>query len=421
MNPPRHQQELRKQQYTAAMGLFEARDHAGAAAAFAAIGDGSDLLAQVSRYYAGECYLRVGLERMRSSQFAEAANCFIRAEQHNPQHSGLPRYLACCFAQLGRFDQAARHSDREVSHGSNPCAARMRLVLSLWCDGQQLAALQALRDALSVDPQQVEFHYQLGVLLGAREEYAEAVVALEQAVILQPDHAESLMHLGLCYGARGRPLQAVEALSAAQRLRPRDPQIARLLAQAAAALGTLPTAGDLVQLPLAMPAIDVQDIEELTRMIRNEPEVAEAFAGLPDVNDRDNIFQLLAAVLDRAILAEPQRAELHYHQAQMFDRLGRQDLAIASCERAVEIAPKLVQGLITLGKLYLRTNRRLDAQARFQQVLQMGYDYADVHYLLGCIYRDEGHKQQARESYRKALQINAGYRAAREALASLAA
>ena len=108
-------------------------------------------------------------------------------------------------------------------------------------------------------------------------------------------------------------------------------------------------------------------------------------------------------------------------QARIHRRLGRRDLAIEYCERAIEINPHQVQALITLARLYLETDRQDDARTRLQQVLDLGHEYADVYFYLGCIHRDRGQRDQAKTSYHKALQINGGYKAARDALEALAA
>jgi tetratricopeptide (TPR) repeat protein len=340
----------------------------------------------------------------------------------DPGHGSLPQYLACCFVRLRRFGDAVRYSDRETAMHAERNDPRIRLALSQWCDGQQESAIQSLRDGISLQPEQVEWHFQLGVLLAAREEHEAAARALRHVIGLKPDHAAALFHLALCCGALNEPLEAVRLLSQAQRFKPHDARIALFLAMASSALSGTPAVPALrLTPPVAMPAVDIEDIEELTIIVRHEPEVVEAFVRLPAVGHDTDIFELLSAVLERAVLREPMRAELHYHQAQIYRRLGKSDLAIASCERAIEIEPKLVQALVTLAKLYLDTDRRMDAQARFQQVLDLGYEYADVHFQLGCIYREQGEKQQAEESYRKALQINSSYGAALEALESLAA
>lgn len=422
MEQPSPTLQERKRQYLLAMRAFEGQDYFAAARTFAVVATEQDLCGRVSAYYAAEASLRLGLQLMQQADFEAAVRSFEQALQFNPRSHSLAQYLACSFAKLQRFDRAIRYSDREVSLRGSESDPRIRLALSQWRDGQQAAAIQSLREGILLQSGQVEWHFQLGVLLSAREEHHDALESFRQVIELAPAHAEALMHMGLCHGALQEPEEAVHYLSLAQLERPHDAKTGLFLAVALKAAAPLETSQPVeVASPTTAPVVGLEDVEELTQIVSDEPEVIEAFVGSPELENDGNLFELLAAVLDRAILRRPRSAELHFHRGQAYGRLGRADQAIASCERAVEIDPGLVQALVTLAKLYLQSERHDDARVRLQQVLDLGYEYADVHFHLGCIYRDRGERQRAKESYHRALQINSGYVAAREALESLAA
>ena len=412
----------RKQKYRRALRVLRGKDYSAAVALFAELVSGEDLCGTLSRYYAGEACQRLGIEQMQQHDFETAAESFRRAAGFNPQNHTLAKYLACCLAQLGKFELAGRYADRETTLRSADTAPRIRFALCQWRDGQQAAAIQTLRAGTTAQPHNGEWHFQLGVLLAAREEHDSAINALSQAVELLPNAGEALKHLGLCHGARREAGEAVRYLSLAQQHRPHDAKIGLFLAMAAKAASG---AGGVPQIQLALPTIapvvELADIEELTQLISDEPEVIEAFLSLSQAESDADVFELLAAVVDRAALQAPNDADLFYHRACIHRRLGRRDLAIEYCERAVEINPRQVQALITLARLYLETDRQDDARTRLQQVLDLGHEYADVYFYLGCIYRDRGQRDQAKTSYHKALQINGSYKAARDALEALAA
>jgi Tfp pilus assembly protein PilF len=74
-----------------------------------------------------------------------------------------------------------------------------------------------------------------------------------------------------------------------------------------------------------------------------------------------------------------------------------------------------------LGKLYHQTDRCADATSRLEQAVEAGADYADVHFLLGNLYCEQGQVNRARSAYRRALTINHRYEAAQKALEALPA
>ncbi len=412
----------RKRKYHRALRTLRGKDYSAAVAIFAELAAGEDLCGALSRFYAGEACQRLGVEHMQHHDFETAVESFKRAAGFNPQNHTLARYLACCLAQLGKFDQAGRYADGETTLHTAESAPRIRFALCQWRDGQQTAAIQTLRTGTTTQPHNGEWHFQLGVLLAAREEHDSAIAALSQAVELLSRPGVALKHLGLCHGALREAGEAVRYLSLAHQHRPHDATIGLFLAMAAKAASG---AGGAPQVPLtlpdAAPVVELADIEELTQLISDEPEVIEAFLSITQTESDADVFELLAAVVDRAALQAPNDADLFYHRARIQRRLGRRDLAIEYCERAVEINPRQVQALITLARLYLETDRQDDAHTRLQQVLDLGHEYADVYFHLGCIYRDRGQRDQAKTSYHKALQINGGYKAARDALEALAA
>lgn len=414
--------QQRKRRYCQGMKALDGGDYSAAARVLLEVAAIDDLCGKVSAFYAAQAELRLGLACINERDFDAAAGAFTRALKLSPRNHTLPRYLARCFAQLGRFDESARLSDREVKLNPAGHEPRIRKALSLWADGQQESAIQTLEEGLLEQPGHTEWHFQLGVFWASREQYTEAIDALQQAVQLDSHHSEALAHLGLCYGVIENSDLAVDYLSRAQQQAPHDPLTGLLLAMALRAASD-PTAKQDVAVawPVSPTALELRDIEELTQLITLEPEAMEAFVSLGETESHQDIFELLAAVMDRALQRAPGCADLHYHRAKIYTRLGQCEQALASCERALEIDPQLTQALITQAKLYRQQNRRQEAEIKLLRVLKMGCEYADVYFELGCIYRDQGEHQRARDSYHRALEINVGYVEARDALESLAA
>ncbi len=410
------------QRYNEAMTAYRDGDYDRAGSLFAALASAHTPGDSLSRYYAADAHLRVGLGHIRAGRYEAALKVLQVALEFNPHHDSLPRYLAACCVRIGRFDQAVDYTARAAQRQPDAPAADIRHAVAQWRDGQQLAAMATLEDAGDRRPDDPLVWFHLGTMLAARESFTAAIERFERALELRPAYVDARVRLAMCFAAVQDPGQAVIHLTAAQKLEPRNAQIAMWLAMA------LETEGggrhgsrEEVVCPLTPPAAEPADIAELTRVVLHEPELILAFVALPESQADQDVLPLLRAVLDRAIASAPQRAELYYYLAMIHRRLGNHQRAIASCERAVEIDPRLIQALITLGRLYHETDRQQDAASRLQDVVALGYEYADVYYLLGCVYRDLGDSVQARNSYHRALAINDNYIEARIALEQLAA
>ena len=323
---------------------------------------------------------------------------------------------------IGRGDPAAAvdQFDDIVTDDPGQITARIRHALTLWSSKKCDEAVASLREGIRENPECAELHFQLGTLLAAKAEYDEAELRFTQALNIDPDHTESLVSYSLCCAVRNAPSEALSYLRRAQARRPGDARVGLLLSQTAKAVRQQGLAVRVrAQMPNEHETDDTRELAELVRIVETDPEFADAFLTLPADRVDDRVFTLFLRSLQTAISRRPENCELHHQCARVLDRLGRHDDAIKAHERAIEIDPKCVRALIALAKLYQKTDRAADAKTRIEQAIKAGGEYADVYYLLGNIYRDEGRVIRARSAYRHALILNKRYEAASQALEAL--
>jgi tetratricopeptide (TPR) repeat protein len=342
------------------------------------------------------------------------------ALQLNPDAQDLAGYLARAWSGGVSAPASATPAMDEAPPPASG-DTRRGLAAAMWREGHQLAAISILKQGLRQDPRNVAWLCDLGLFLGAREEHDQAVNVLRQALDLDPARSQARVHLALCLGSLGQCREAAEHLVLAHCQEPSDTRTSMLLAMACDAAGAAaPQPAIEPQTPANMEIVGLEDLEALAGLIEREPEVVQAFAALPAQESEGGMFQRLAAALRLAIERRPQHAELHYHLGRVQALLGEPEQAITCYEQALQIDGRMAPALIALAKQCC-SERPGEAMAALERVLQMGCEYADVHYLLGCLYRDQGDADRARRSYSRALHLNARYRAAREALESLAA
>lgn len=401
--------------YQQGLSAFETGRYLEAIEKLTAIGEGRNLPATLARFYLGQAHLQQGLADLTDQRFAEAASHFAESRRINPDASGLSSYLTTCYLGQGRFDLAAAEMERSIAAGDPENTLPIRLAHAFARDGQFGRAIETLEAAIDVAPHQAELHYQLGVLHASADDDASAMKSLAEAVRIAPLRSDIHRQLGLVYGAMRQNDQAVRHLATAQRLRPSDANTAMLLAMAIQASGATMKC---IEIAPARPIIAVQseDLELLGQVLVKDPDFVEAFLSLPASDIDPEIFAMLAATIEQALEHHPAYADLHYHCSRVYDRLGRTDAAIEKAQSAVQINPRYVQALIQLGRLYSQTNRDDEAESRLQLAIEHGGDYPDVHYMLGELYRRRGDRTRACVQYRRALEINANYTRAKEAL-----
>ncbi|MGB2986448.1 MAG: tetratricopeptide repeat protein [Phycisphaerae bacterium] len=364
--------------------------------------------------------VRRGVCLLNAGQYERAEAAFARAAEAGCTDRSLPSYLAACLLGQGMPEAAASHFAETARQDDTQTAARIRHALAQWSAGKCDAAIQSLRESIRLNPEFAELHFQLGLLLTSLEDYDEAELRFTQALNIERDHTEALVSLALCCGVRNAMTEALGYLQRAQSRKPHDARIGQLLTQAAKAVQQQGlSVRARADMPDGDPVDDEQGIEELSRVIEAEPDFVDAFLSIPIGQVDERVFAMLLKTLEAALERQPEHAELHYHCGRVLARVGRSEDAINENERAISIAPTFIHALIELARLYQKTDRNVDATTRLEQAVAAGAEYADVYYLLGNLYRDQGQVGRARSAYRRALVLNDRYEAAVKALEAL--
>jgi len=379
-----------------------------------------ELLQGLKRRFLASGHIRRGICLLNAGQFDQAEIAFREAIGLGGRGETLASYLAASLVGQGKAEAAIDTLGHCAEHNPSSIVTRIRHALALSSAGKKDEAIDALRCAVEENPECAQLHFQLGTLLTTLERFEEAELRFTQALNIDRDYAEARISLAMCYGVRGAPEESVAQLQRAQAQRPHDARIGLLLAQAARAAQHQ---GSAIHVRTNMtdddPLNDDQGIEELSRVIADEPDFVDAFLSIPVGDVDEEVFAMLLKTLELALERHPEQAELHFHCGRVHDRLGQHLDAIDHNEQAVEIDSKFTRALIELGKLYRKTDRMTDAATRLEQAVAAGAEYADVYYLLGNLYRDLGMVGRARTAYRRALLINHRYQEAKEALNAL--
>lgn len=377
---------------------------------------------RVKTFFEGQRHLRKGICLLNAGQYDRAAEELTRAAAINRDGEALPEFLLAALVGASRCEEASQRVSAQLERNPEDVTAIVRAAMLKWQDGDAQGAIQSLREAIALQPECAELHFQLGTMLAGSDEHEEAELRFTQAVTIDKNHVDALVGLAMCLGTRQSPGDALRHLERAQHLRPWDSRTALMMTIAARAAAQ---AGAPVAVRAEMPKERESDsdeaIEELSRVIERDPEFADALLSLNPGEVDEAAFAMLARTMQLAVARNPRHAELHFHCGRVLQRLGRTNEAIEAIERAVDLDPRYVKALILLARLYQQTDRFADATTRLEQTVLLGAEYADTYYLLGNLYRDTGQLERARWAYEHALKINSRYEAAQRALASLAA
>src|SRR5882762_11934621 len=175
-------------------------------------------------------YRKLGEKEPKASprateDFAEAVNAYKSAIQLDSQsvsaYTGLGDVL---YLAVKQYPEAVKAYTAAVRmSGANPAP---RVLYNLgWLNNDlkhYAEAIQFLKQATQLKPEDVDAFFELGFAQKQQENYPAAIGSFSEAVRLKPDYGNALYQLGWIYNEQKRYTEALPVLRRAARLMPSD-------------------------------------------------------------------------------------------------------------------------------------------------------------------------------------------------------
>ena len=234
-----------------------------------------------------------------------------------------------------------------------PGAGMLWKILSVALVRQRKEAMQELRRAAELMPNDAEVHRNLGAALHDEGQWAAALPSLQRALALAPDDVDTLVDAADATKGVGRAREAV---------------------------------------PL------------YERALERNPRLAEAHNNLGNALLELRQYEDAAARYRRALELKPDDAQILCNLGNALTQLGRLDEAVALCQRAMVRDRRLSVAPNNLGQALAALGRREDAVASFRQALALDSGYVDALNNLGNVLRDLGQRREAAVLHRRAVE-----------------
>ncbi len=236
-----------------------------------------------------------------------------------------------------------------------------------------------------------EIYSLLAVVYEKLGHYENAIPAMRLAINAQPDSENYRFQYGLLLADANAPAAAVIRLDEALKTFPNSPRL--WLARGIAQIKDNKSS-DAAQ--------------SINRAIELDAKFAQAYAylGLADVQ-RGEYAEAVKA-FEKALAADPNLGVVHQLIA---DALLEQNNADnerieAELKKAIALAPDYAPSKLTLGRLYVRTERWTEAAATLSEVVRRRPDAAEAYYQLGRVYTRLKMKKEAAEALAKFKELS---------------
>jgi protein O-GlcNAc transferase len=315
----------------------------------------------------------LGAVMVSLGQTSEGIHELEKALAIDPKDSNAQLNLAVAYEQSGstakalslfaKADASARGAKRTLP--AYALASYARALLRT----QPEAALTAMKAAVTEDPNNAEFHDQLGSLYAQRQNWPAGEEQFAAAIRLSPDFAAAHLHLGLALQAQHKP-GGIEELMQASKLAPAD----------------LTTGLDFAR-ALSDAERDNEAISVLQPLLIAHPESIAIAYQLALALQRTGNAAGAIPLFEKTIASDPGNAEVQTNLGMALTQAQRAKDAVAHLQRAVKLAPDMVTAHQDLAAAYIQLNQLDDAIAQLRIAIQLAPDSPALHYNLGVAFK----------------------------------
>jgi tetratricopeptide (TPR) repeat protein len=246
--------------------------------------------------------------------------------------------------------------------------------------------------ALAVTGDNAWAQYHLGVALGERGQYDQAMVHFQAALAADPSFGEAFCGRAYTLELMGKPKEAVEEYRAGLKLRPFNTKARHRLAALLLAQGKRDEA-----------------LDQYAESLRFEPENAEthflagvALLGAGQLAEAEAQFSAAARLQPDYIPALDQLAQTLFRE-------GKLPQAVARFQEVVRLDPALVEPHINLGGTLWRLGQRDAALVEFNEALRLKPAHPVAHYDLATVLLAQGRVADAVAELQQAVRLKPDY------------
>jgi tetratricopeptide (TPR) repeat protein len=305
--------------------------------------------------------------------------------------------LANTLADQGRSVEAIEHYQKAIEINPAYAEAENNLATVLLAAGRLGEAIEHCQRALEIDPNFAEAYYNLGCAFDNQGRSAEAIGHYQKAIELNPDLAEAHHNLGALFSSQGRLDETVKQYQRAIEIKPDNARAHYDLA------GVFGLRNQLAEA-----------IEHYRKAIEIKPDYVDAHGNLANALAAQGRLDEALKEYQRTLELVPHSAQTHYKLALALQTQHHFAAASAEYQRALELDPQHLPARLNLAWLLatcpeasLRNGNRAVALARQAEQLADQGESPRIFDTLAAAYAEAGRFDEAVETARRALKLNA--------------
>ena len=253
--------------------------------------------------------------------------------------------------------------------------------------------------ALQVNANSFLAHNNLGFVLAEQGQDVEAIDHLKEALRLEPESSITHLNLGSALERQGKSEEAIHHYNEALRIVPTYARAHTNLGVALAKQGQYDEA-----------------IEHHTEALRIEPGFAEAHNNLANVLAGQGNFETAMQHYTEALRLNPGYAQAHINLGVAYAIQKQFDKAQHHFAEALRLDPNSAKAHANLAGVLLQQMKLQEAELHYTEALRLNPRYKNAHLRLSTILAAQGEFERARQHVSEVLRLDPDHKAARRIL-----
>jgi tetratricopeptide (TPR) repeat protein len=368
-----------------------------------------------------EAYVDLIMAQLKQKRFAAAKNTASQMLAEAKDHPLAVEWQGTALMSLKQFDLAEKQFRQALKLNPDRAEAHFNLALVMLDTERTEEALSELKETIELRPNMVLAWYYLGLAYSELEQREDAVRAFRRALQFDPTHSRSYLAIGEQFMAVDRPHEARRFWQLGIRVAPRGQPIMEAFQNAQFAIVrpilASPPGGDSIdpvnERLVAVPLPRLGELEEsVAEQLRGFQEALIATVASDKASTDDlaaayatlgqlyHVYEFQAAAercYVNALRLTPSDYSVYHLLAALYEQAGRLTAAETFFDTALQLYPKNLAAAVRLGNIYLQANRKDEAIRLFQYALSLDNNSASAHSGLGDA-------ALAEQKYTKAIQ-----------------
>jgi len=302
-------------------------------------------------------------EAKKAVKWTQAAELYERALKSDPRHLAALRGLVETHHLMGRLGELEVRFQRDAAARPGDPFPQHALGLVYFARGGAYGdkAIERLRKAVELAPEEADFAFRLGLALVENDRHIEAAAVLADAVKRAPSQARYRVVYAVCLMKTARRTEAVAQLAKVLELEPTPDELALATKTASRLLDPFQGFPQAAREQFES-ALQWLDAESTTQAQQAFQQLLERFPDLAIVHAMYGVTSMKKDEAGRAISAyrraielSPELAEPHLFLADLYAARGRPDTAITHYRDALTRNPYLADAHKRFGEALERT------------------------------------------------------------------